>query len=114
MVGKTIGRFIEEENVPQSIQKYGKTVDEIFVTAPELRKKFGKDFSMIPTSAIGLYSYTKRLAQGLQQLMAGARKFALEYITRDDICALTREASEISGITYIMDVDREEVEKILG
>ncbi len=114
MVGKTIGRFIEDENVPQSIQKYGKTVDEIFVTAPELRKKFGKDFSMIPPSAIGLYSYTKRLAQGLQQLMAGARKFALEYITRDDICALTREASEISGITYIMDVDREEVEKILG
>jgi hypothetical protein len=46
--------------------------------------------------------------------MAGARKFALEYITRDDLVALTREASEISGIPYVMDSDREEIDKILG
>ncbi|MBI5166924.1 MAG: FMN-binding glutamate synthase family protein [candidate division NC10 bacterium] len=114
MVAKTLGRFIADENVPTSIQKYGKTVDEIFVTAAELKKKYGRDFADIPVSAIGLYSYAKRLAQGLQQLMAGARKFALRYITRDDICTLTRDAAEVSGITYVMDVDREEVEKILS
>jgi hypothetical protein len=45
--------------------------------------------------------------------MAGSRKFAVQYIARDDIAALTHEAAEISGIRYVMDVDREEVEQIL-
>lgn len=47
-------------------------------------------------------------------MMAGARKFSLKYISRDDLCSLTREASEISGISYAMDADEEEIEKILG
>jgi hypothetical protein len=46
--------------------------------------------------------------------MAGNRKFKLEYIARDDIAALTKEAAEISGISYVTDVDKEEVEKILN
>ena len=46
--------------------------------------------------------------------MAGNRKFALEYITRNDMAALTHQAADISGIQYIMDVDKAEVEKILG
>jgi len=50
----------------------------------------------------------------MQQLMAGARKFALQYITRDDLVALTREAADISGIPYVMEADREEVDRILG
>ncbi len=46
--------------------------------------------------------------------MAWARKFSLKYISGDDLCSLTREASEISGISYAMDADEEEIEKILG
>jgi hypothetical protein len=94
--------------------RFGNSIDEIFVTSPELRKEFGKDFDRIPTGAIGVYTYYSRLAQGLRQLMAGNRKFALNYITRDDIAAITREAAEISGIPYVLDVDKEEVEKLLG
>ncbi len=45
--------------------------------------------------------------------MAGNRKFSLEYISRDDIAAITKEAAEISGIRYIMETDKEEAEKIL-
>jgi len=45
--------------------------------------------------------------------MAGSRKFALEYISRNDLAALTHEAADISGIQFIMDVDKKEVEKIL-
>jgi hypothetical protein len=61
-----------------------------------------------------MVTYFDRLNAGLQQLMAGARKFALKYISRDDLCALTREAGEISGIPYVMESDQEEVDKILG
>ena len=63
---------------------------------------------------IGFYTYYARLAQGLRQLMAGARKFAVRYVARDDIAALTREAAEVSGIPYVTDVDREAADKILS
>ncbi len=46
--------------------------------------------------------------------MAGSRKFSLKYISRDDIAALTHESAEISGIRYIMDVDKGRVEEILN
>jgi len=46
-------------------------------------------------------------------MMAGGRKFTLDYITRGDIAALTEDAARISGISYILDVDKEEVDKIL-
>ena len=115
MVGKTIGRAVEEHQIPVYVERFGQTKDEIFVTAAELRHELGDDeFDKLPTGAIGLYTYYERLAQGLQQLMCGSRKFALEHITRDDIASLTKEASEISGIPHLMDVDREQVEAILG
>jgi glutamate synthase domain-containing protein 2 len=115
MVGKTIGRTIETNQVPVYIERFGTTKDEIFVTSGTLRRELGDDaFERLPTAALGLYTYYERLAQGLRQLMAGSRKFALEYISRDDIAALTHEAAEISGIHYVIDVDREEVEEILN
>ncbi len=100
MVGKTIGRTIDEHEIPVYVERFGSTKDEIFVTAPELRKELGDDeFERLPTGAIGLYTYYERLAQGLRQLMCGARKFDLSHISRDDLAALTREAADVSGIT---------------
>ena len=113
MVGKTIGKRIEEAQIPVYIERFGDTTEEIFVTATELKTKYKEKFKQIPTGAIGVYTYFQRLNQGLRQLMAGSRKFALEYITRDDIAALTQDAANISTIPYILDVDKEEVEKIL-
>jgi glutamate synthase domain-containing protein 2 len=115
MVGKTIGKTIDAHQVPVYVERFGNSKDEIFVTAPDLRKELGnKEFEKIPTGAIGLYTYYERLAQGLRQLMCGARKFDLSHISRDDLAALTREASDISGINYLMDVDHDEVTKILN
>ena len=115
MVGKTIGRTIDDHELPVYVERFGKTKDEIFVTAPELRKELGNDeFERLPTGAIGLYTYYERLAQGLRQLMCGSRKFDLSHISRDDIACLTKEAANVSGITYIQDLDRTEVEEILN
>ena len=113
MVGKTIGKRIQEGQIPVYVERFGSSVEEIFVTAPELKKKYAKKFAELPPGAIGLYSYFRRLSQGLRQLMAGNRKFALSYITRDDIAALTKDAASISGIPYVLDVDKDEVAKIL-
>jgi len=114
MVGKTLGEMIKSGKVPNEYKKYGETVEQIFVLASELKNRLGSRFADLPVGAIGVYSYFERLAQGMRQIMCGARKFALQYISRDDLVALTREAAEITGIPYVMDCDREEVEKILG
>jgi len=115
MVGKTIGRTIDENMVPVYIERFGNSKDEIFVTSSALRKELGdNEFEKLPTGALGLYTYYERLAQGLRQLMAGSRKFALEHVSRDDIAALTREAADVSGIRYVMDVDQGAVDRILG
>jgi glutamate synthase domain-containing protein 2 len=114
MVGKTIGKKIDEGMVPVYIERFGVTKEDIFVTAPDLKKELGAKFDELPAGAIGLYTYLERLHQGVRQIMAGARKFTLDHLTRDDIASLTREASEISGIQYIMDCDKEEAEKILS
>lgn len=114
MVAKTIGEAIRSGELPVYLQRFGKTREAIFVTAEELKRQYGKDYEKIPTSAIGLYTYYERLAQGLRQIMAGSRKFALQFINRDDIVALTREAADVSGIPYVMEADMEEAENILG
>jgi glutamate synthase domain-containing protein 2 len=114
MVGKTIGRTIEENQVPVYVERFGTSKDDIFVTAGALRQELGdKEFDKLPTGALGLYTYYERLDQGLRQLMAGSRKFALEHLSREDLAALTREAAEVSGIRYIMDVDEGKVDSIL-
>ena len=115
MVGKTIGRRIAENRLPVYVERFGGSVEEIFVTAAGLKEELGGElFARVPAGALGLYTYFERLAQGLRQLMCGSRKFALQYIGRGDIAALTREAAEISGISHVIDLDREEVEQILS
>ena len=115
MVGKTIGRTIDENQIPVYIERFGNSKDEIFVTASALRQEIGdEEFEKLPTGALGLYTYYERLAQGLRQLMAGSRKFGMEHIARDDMAALTREAAQVSGIQYVMEVDQGKIERILG
>ena len=114
MVGKNIGMCIEKDDLPVYVSRFGRRIDEIFESSPELQQRFGEKFDDIPAGAIGLYSYIKRLKQGLRQIMCGSRKFSLEHINRDDIAALTQEASAISEIPYITDCDREEAENILN
>ncbi|HYK90340.1 MAG TPA: FMN-binding glutamate synthase family protein [Acidobacteriota bacterium] len=115
MVGKTIGRALDENQLPVYIERFGNTRDEIFVTSGALRKELGDEvFETLPTGALGLYTYYERLAQGLRQIMAGSRKFSPEYIARDDIAALTHQAAEVSGIQYVMDVDKARVDEILN
>ena len=114
MVGKTIGKKIDQDQLPVYVERFGSDVEDIFVTASELKHELGEEtFNKVPPAALGVYTYYHRLQQGIQQLMCGSRKFALEYLTRDDLCSLTREATDVSGITYVMDLDKKEVDEIL-
>ena len=114
MVGKTIGESIKDGELPIYLKRFGNSREAIFITADSLKREYGKDYEAIPTSAIGLYTYYERLAQGLRQFMCGARKFSIEHISRHDIASLTPEASQISGIPMVSELDMEEVDKILN
>ncbi|MFO8010593.1 MAG: FMN-binding glutamate synthase family protein [Dehalococcoidia bacterium] len=114
MVGKTIGNSIETGELPVYLRRFGVTRESVFVTAEKLQRELGDDYQRLPTSAIGVYTYYERLAQGLRQLMNGSRKFSIEHIDRNDIASITREAEDISGIRYVTEVDTDEVENILG
>lgn len=113
MVGKNIQKWIAEEKLPAEIKKYGDTIEKIFVSAETLKSKFGKDYEKIPASALGMYTFCDRLMLGLQQLMAGARKFAIKHLNRNDLVTLTKEAAEVTGIPYVMESDMEDAERIL-
>jgi len=114
MVGKTIGKKIDEGDMPVYVGRFGRTKEEVFATAPELLADYGDRFNEIPTGAMGLYTYMGRLSQGVRQIMCGSRKFSLKHISRDDIAALTPEASQRSSIPMVMDTDASEADRILG
>jgi glutamate synthase domain-containing protein 2 len=113
MVGKTQGQLMEE-SFGKGSREYWEALHRTFVGAEQLEEKLGDDFVKIPPAAIGICTYYDRLATGLRQLMAGARKFGLKYLNRSDLMALTGEAAAVSGIPYVMEADMDEAKKILG
>ena len=113
MVGKNIGQWLKNGDLPKTVSKYGTEAKEIFVAYAEMQEKFGSDMKDIPLGAVAIYTYCQKFRVGLQQLMAGSRNFKLSTISRKDLMALTEEAAKISGIPYVMNAYGEEANKIL-
>lgn len=111
-VAKATAEKLRKEH--EEDESYQRALMQTFVNMAHLKAKYGKDFYRIPPAAIGIYNYYDRLTTGLQQFMAGARKFRLHLIDRGDLMSLTKEAAELSGIPYVTDADSEEVERILA
>ena len=115
MVGKNVTEWMKNGGLPKNVSVYGEKVEEIFACYEMVADIVGKDeMKNIPLGAIGFYSYADKLKVGLQQLMAGARCFNIPTISRDEVCSLTRECADVTGIPYIMDAYREEAEAILN
>jgi glutamate synthase domain-containing protein 2 len=112
-VGKNIGKWMEEANLPKTVFEFGTTKEEIFVSYETLRAKYGDEVEKFPLGAVGVFTFSDKLKVGLQQLMSGTRNMRLDTISRDDLMALTREAADVSGIPYVMDAYREEALSII-
>jgi len=113
MLGKNMETWLKDGDLPKTVAKYGTTVEEIFLNYEEIKEKYGSDFKDIPLGAIALFTFARKTRVGLQQLMAGSRRFSLPAISRKDIMSLTEECAKVTGIPYVMDNYREEAEKIL-
>lgn len=102
------------DKLPASISAMGSTPEEIFASYYDVEKKVGKDeMKNIPYGAIAMWTMADKLACGLQQLMAGARKFQINKLSRNDLFAGNRETARETGITYITDSRDESAKKIL-
>ncbi len=114
MKAQYFAELAEKGRLPLSFsEKYGAKPEQFFVEHSELEEKYGADFKKIPPGAIGVYSYFNRIQVGLQQLMAGARKFKLNLINRDDIAATTDLASKVTGIPTVAEIDMDTFDEIL-
>ncbi len=103
------------EKLPASVTEIGaNNPEEIFAGYYDVRKKVGKDaMKDIPYGAIAVWTLADKLAAGLQQFMAGARKFSLSAISRDDIFSANRETEHETGISFITDVADDKAKQIL-
>ncbi|MBI4330917.1 MAG: FMN-binding glutamate synthase family protein [Chloroflexi bacterium] len=99
-------------------QLYGTSPEKFFVSTTELSRSNGhnghKLGSEVPWGAVGIYTYfVDRIGTGLKQLMAGCRKWKLDLLDRNDVCALTEHASKITGVRPVWDIDENAFERIL-
>ncbi|HEY5560137.1 MAG TPA: glutamate synthase-related protein [Clostridiaceae bacterium] len=97
------------------IEEYGKNVEEIFTGYYDVKDKVGAaEIKNIPFGAIAVWTLADKLAAGLQQLMAGARKFNVNSITREDLFAANRDTAKETGIKFITEANDELAKKILN
>jgi hypothetical protein len=102
------------EKLPATVTKYGVKPEEIFAGWEPIKNKVGADeMKNIPYGAIAMAGYVDKLSCGLQQFMAGARKFNLSAIDRNDILSFNDETSEVTGITKITDYQDEKAVNII-
>jgi hypothetical protein len=115
MVGKNIAQWLKDRELPNTVSQFGSTPEEIFVNYEKVKDIVGADeIGSLPLGAIGVYSYADKIKVGLQQLMAGARKFNTTLMTRSDLMSLSEECARVTGIPYLMDCYREDALAILN
>jgi glutamate synthase domain-containing protein 2 len=103
------------EQLPASLKEYGASPEEIFAGYYDVEKKVGKSaMKDIPYGAIAIWTLTDKLVCGLQQLMAGARKFSMSAISRNDIFSINRETEKETGIKFVTEVQNESALNILN
>ncbi len=102
------------DELPPAVQTFGRWPDEIFAGFYDVQHKVGKDeMKNIPYGAIAVWTLSDKLAAGLQQLMAGARKFQLSELSRDDLSSANRETEKETGIPFITAIQEGAAKDIL-
>jgi hypothetical protein len=114
--GSYYAELAEKNELPMDfVNLYGSDPDKFFVASTDLKQRFGEDYKKLPPGAIGLYTYfVDRIGVGLQQLMAGTRKWNLGLLDRNDLASLTERAEKVTGIPLIEDIEQDAIERVLG
>ena len=102
------------DKLPASVTEFGSTPEEMFAGYYDVQKRIGKDeMKNIPLGAVAIWTLCDKLAAGVQQLMAGARRFSIKAISREDIFSANRETEKETGVPFITDLNDDLAKKIL-
>jgi glutamate synthase domain-containing protein 2 len=102
------------EQLPLNVKMVGSYPEEIFAGWEAVRNKVGdNEMKHIPFGAVAMCGYVDKLSCGLQQFMAGARRFKLSEIRRADLMAGNRETAEVTGVPFMTDALHEEAMAVL-
>jgi len=102
------------DELPSTITCYGDKPEQIFAAWEAVSKKVGAaEMKKIPFGAVAMYAYADKVACGLQQFMAGARRASLSEISRDDLMSANRETAAETGIPYMTDSENKKAMAIL-
>lgn len=100
--------------LPKSVQDIGDSAETIFAGYHTLKERLGADeMAHIPYGAIAMWTMCDRLSAGLQQHMAGARKFGVRHINREDISAANPETAQATGIAFMTEQEDELARRIV-
>jgi glutamate synthase domain-containing protein 2 len=100
--------------LPKTVSEIGSKAEEIFAGYYDIQAKVGADeMKNIPYGAMGIWTLADKLAAGLQQLLAGARKFNLSEISRDDLVSGNRETERETKIPFVGDAGDEIAKAII-
>lgn len=103
------------DKLPSTVSQFGSTPEEIFSGYYGFEAKVGKDaMKDIPLGAIAMWTLLDKLGCGLQQLMAGARRFNLGEIRRSDLAAANRETQRETGLDFITEAQDQSARDILN
>ena len=99
----------------KSVADIGTKAEEIFAGYYDVKKKEGADaMKDIPFGAIAVWTLADKLAAGLQQLLAGARRFSVSEISRYDLASGNRETEKETGIPFITEIQDELAKRLLN
>ena len=102
------------DKLPKSVTDIGMKAEEIFAGYYDVEAKVGAaEMKNIPYGAIAMWTLADKLACGLQQFMAGARRFNMSEIDRADIAAGNRETARETGLEFIAEAQSRSAYKIL-
>ncbi|WP_295439094.1 glutamate synthase-related protein [uncultured Thiodictyon sp.] len=103
------------DTLPATVKSIGETPESIFAGWEAVRSKVGEaEMARVPFGAVAMYGYADKLACGLQQFMAGARKFSLDEISREDLMAANHETAQVTGIPHMIEAQEEQAMAVLN
>jgi hypothetical protein len=103
------------DELPSTVKCYGEKAETIFTSWETVTNKLGRDeMKNVPFGAIALVAYADKLGCGLQQFMAGARKFNLAQLRREDLMSGNRETAQECGIPYMTDAEHDRALAVLN
>ncbi|MDQ7833660.1 MAG: glutamate synthase-related protein [Desulfovibrionaceae bacterium] len=102
------------DSLPKVVAERGATPEAIFAGYHALRERLGEaETRALPLGAIAFCTLMDKLGAGIQQFLAGMRRFAVTDLSRSDVLAANRETAHETGLEHMAESGLEQARRIL-